>query len=101
MLHFGARLIGDSVAASRSVAAQSQLPQHACQCGIANLNSLFLDQLLVHPLNPTVALVVQTLVQLGVNLNLVVPLFPSDLSLLSDDGPHRMAADVQAAADFP
>ena len=68
---------------------------------LADLDLLFLDQPLVHALNPTVALAVQPLQQFGVNVNLVLPLLPRDLSLLPDDRPHGIAAEVQAAADLP
>jgi len=101
MLHLGAWFVGHAVAAHRLAAAQFQVAQHPRQRGIADLDSLFLDQLLVHTLQPTVALAVQTFEQLGVDLNLILPLFPHDLSLLSDNGPHGIAAEVQAAADLP
>ncbi len=101
MLHLGARLVGHAVATRRLAATQSQVAQHPRQCGIADLDSLFLDQFLVDPLDPTIALAVQTLEQLGVDLQFVVPLFASHLSLLPDNRPHGTAADVQAAADLP
>ena len=60
MLHFGARFVGHAVAACRAVVTQAQLAQHPRQGGIADLDLLFLGQLLVHPLNPPITLVVQT-----------------------------------------
>ena len=101
MLHLGARLVGHAVAACRLAAAQSQLAQHPRQRRVADLDTLFLDELLVDPLHPAVALAVQTLQQLGVDLHLVAPLLASELSLLLDNLPHGIAADMQAAADLP
>ena len=101
MLHFGARFIGHAIAANRLVAGQSQVAQHPCQRGVTDLDLLFLDQLLVDSLHAPVALMVETLQQFGVNLNPIIPLFSNDLPLLPDDRPHRIATDVQAAADLP
>jgi len=46
-------------------------------------------------------LAVETFQQLDVNLLLVAPLAARQLSLLLDDPPHGIPADVQAAADLP
>jgi hypothetical protein len=101
VLHLGARLIGNPVATSWSVAAQSQLAQLPCERGIANLDLLFFEELLMDALHPSITLAVQTLEQFGVDLNSVLPLDASELSLLPGDGPHGIAADLQAAADLP
>ena len=101
MLHLGARLVGHAVATRRLAAAQFQLAQHPRQRRVTDLEAVLLDQLLVDPLHPAIALAVETLQQLGVNLLLVAPLSASALSLLLDDPPHGVAAEVQAAADLP
>ena len=101
MLHLGARLVGHAVAACGLTAAQSQLAQHPCQRRVPDLDALFLHEFLVDPLHPAVTLAVETLQQLGVNPLLVAPLPAGELSLLLDDLPHRIAADLHPAADLP
>lgn len=101
MLHLGARLVGHAVATRRLAATQSQVAQHPRQGGITDLDSLLFDEFFMDPLNPTVALAVQTLEQLGIDLHLVMPLFASHLSLLFDNRPHGIATDMQATADLP
>ena len=101
MLHFGARLVGHAVATRRLAAAQSQVAQDPRQRRVTDLNAVLLDQLLADSLHPAIALAIQTFQQLGVNLLLVAPVSAGGLSLLLDDPPHGIAADVQAAADLP
>ena len=100
MLHLDTRLVGHAVAAGLLSATQSQVAQHARQGGIADFDLLLFDQLLVNPLDPSVALAIQTLQQLGVNVLLVAPVSASEHSLLLDNPPHRIAADMQPATDL-
>ena len=101
VLHFGARLVGHAVATCRLVAAQAQLRAASASASNSRLRSS-----LPRPASResaassrcTRGTVARS--SSGSICILVAPLFASDLSLLPDDRPHGIAADVQAAADL-
>ena len=100
MLHFRARLVRDAVATHRLAAAQSQLTQHPRQRRVADPDAFLFEEFLVDPLHPAITFAVQTLQQLNINVLFVAPLWASELSLLLDNPPHGIAADMQPAADL-
>ena len=96
MLHLGARLIRHVLAAARLAAVHLQLTQHPRQSGIADPDALFFHQLLVDPLHPALAFLVEPLEKLAINLDLVLADAERHLSLLGNDRVHRVTADLEA-----
>jgi hypothetical protein len=101
VLHLRSRFVRHAIAAGFFTLAQAQLAQDPRQRGIADLDTFFLGQLLMHPLNPAVTFVIQPLQQLRVDVDLVLADHIGHRSLLPDNRPHRVAADLEAAADLP
>jgi len=100
VLHLDAWFVRHVIAPRLGGLAQSQFAHQTRQGGIAHLDLFFLDQLLVHALDPAAALLVQTPEKFRIEVDLVFPHRLRHGTLLADDRPHGVAGDLQSPADL-
>ncbi len=100
MLHLSAGFVRFSVAALFACFPKTELPDDSTQCGITDINAVVFAEHLVCPLNPAVALVINTADQFRVDVNFILSGGLRHLTDLANYGTGRIGADVHVPRNF-